>query len=383
MSAENYPSLPPGPAPTPAPASPTESPSPNVAPPASQVKTPLLSKTVSPRSVRRTFFVLGLMVLAVVFSFAGAPSGFGLLRPGPVVHLEGAITGSAAQYPPPVATSSSDSASGWFAFTTVEVVELSYKELLFSALRGDSVSRLADTDSLSPARAQMRESIESASRLALARAFGSSLSPNGLLIVSVLPASPASAAGVLPGDVVLAVDGAPLLDPLDLRRLVEENPEGLTLMVERLGSREFLKVYPRSGKVGVLATGSYESALAGVLEIETGSVGGSSAGLMMTLAALDAMFPGDLTSGFKVAGTGTIEADGSVGPVSGADLKMQAALEAGAEWFLLPSSLLAEIAVPASLHIQPVDSVDDALDLLCGAGSSDEFCAYRAGDGSR
>src|ERR671911_18858 len=53
------------------------------------------------------------------------------------------------------------------------------------------------------------------------------------------------------------------------------------------------------------------------VEIDTGDVGGPSAGLAFTLAIIDDLTPGDLTGGAKVAVTGTIAGDGSVGPVGG------------------------------------------------------------------
>jgi PDZ domain-containing protein len=43
-----------------------------------------------------------------------------------------------------------------------------------------------------------------------------------------------------------------------------------------------------------------------------------------------------LTGGRKIAGTGTINLDGSVGPIGGVEQKVAAAEAAGAEYFLSP-----------------------------------------------
>ena len=57
------------------------------------------------------------------------------------------------------------------------------------------------------------------------------------------------------------------------------------------------------------------------MKIDTQTVGGPSAGLAFTLAIIDDLTPGDLTGGKRVAVTGTIAADGTVGPVGGVEQK--------------------------------------------------------------
>ncbi|MGU3469674.1 S16 family serine protease [Paenibacillus sp. D51F] len=72
------------------------------------------------------------------------------------------------------------------------------------------------------------------------------------------------------------------------------------------------------------------------LEWKEASAGGPSAGLMMALAVYDRLTAGDGTGGLKVAGTGTMSPDGSVGAVGGVVQKVAAAAAAGAELFLVP-----------------------------------------------
>jgi len=66
------------------------------------------------------------------------------------------------------------------------------------------------------------------------------------------------------------------------------------------------------------------------LTIESGDIGGPSAGLMWTLGLIDLLTPGDLTGGRTLAGTGTIALDGTVGPIGGIQEKVVAAENAGA-----------------------------------------------------
>ena len=71
-------------------------------------------------------------------------------------------------------------------------------------------------------------------------------------------------------------------------------------------------------------------------------IGGPSAGLMFTLGIIDKLTDGDLTGGQFIAGTGTIDPAGAVGPIGGVLLKLITAREAGATVFLVPADNCAE-----------------------------------------
>ncbi len=66
-------------------------------------------------------------------------------------------------------------------------------------------------------------------------------------------------------------------------------------------------------------------------------IGGPSAGLIFSLGVYDTLTPGSLTGGTDIAGTGTIDPDGSVGPIGGIQQKIVAAADAGAKIFLVPA----------------------------------------------
>ena len=69
----------------------------------------------------------------------------------------------------------------------------------------------------------------------------------GVKVLSVEPGAPAEAAGVLRGDVIVALDGAPVADVDDLQRLLGESTIGreLRLTLLRLTDRRELAVVPR------------------------------------------------------------------------------------------------------------------------------------------
>ena len=102
------------------------------------------------------------------------------------------------------------------------------------------------------------------------------------------------------------------------------------------------------------------------IDIKTGNVGGPSAGLMMALNVYNNLIPEDITNSMIVAGTGTIEIDGSVGPVGGIKQKIIAAKRAGAELILVPVANFEE-ARPFETDktaIVAVDSFDEALSVI-------------------
>ena len=102
------------------------------------------------------------------------------------------------------------------------------------------------------------------------------------------------------------------------------------------------------------------------IDIKTGNVGGPSAGLMMALNVYNNLIPEDITNSLVIAGTGTIEIDGSVGPVGGVKQKVIAAKRAGAELILVPTANFEE-AKPLeteSTEIVAIDTFDEALKVI-------------------
>ena len=102
------------------------------------------------------------------------------------------------------------------------------------------------------------------------------------------------------------------------------------------------------------------------IDIKTGNVGGPSAGLMMALNVYNNLIPEDITNSMIVAGTGTIEIDGSVGPVGGVKQKIIAAKKAGAELILVPIANFEEATQfeTDKTAIVAVDSFDEALSVI-------------------
>jgi PDZ domain-containing protein len=108
------------------------------------------------------------------------------------------------------------------------------------------------------------------------------------------------------------------------------------------------------------------------VSIETGLVGGPSAGLAFTLALIDDLTEGELTGGRNVAVTGTIDAAGNVGPVGGVAQKTVTARDAGAVAFLVPPEEEKDAKrFAGKMEIIPVETLADALAALHRLGGSE------------
>lgn len=115
------------------------------------------------------------------------------------------------------------------------------------------------------------------------------------------------------------------------------------------------------------------------VDIDTGSIGGPSAGLAFTLALIDEVTEGSLTGGLEVAVTGTINEDGSVGAIGGLNSKASAVQQVGVKYFLVPTSQgyderspdsipAAEKVVGDDVQIIPVATLEEALAALEALG---------------
>lgn len=171
-------------------------------------------------------------------------------------------------------------------------------------------------------------------------------------------------------DQILSVNGKPVQFFEDITSQVSSSKgQELTFMVLRDGKREELKVKAfkdTDGKyrVGVFVGNRYDFPVN--IKIYLGDVTGPSAGLMFSLSIYDLMTPGDLSGGAHVAGTGTISSTGEVGAIGGIRLKMIAAKNAGAEYFIAPRSNCDEVIghVPKGITVKTVETFEDALALL-------------------
>jgi len=198
---------------------------------------------------------------------------------------------------------------------------------------------------------------------------------DGVSIVSILPSSPAVAV-LQPGDVITGVNDNPVMSPADLTKQLESVTPGstLNLTIERHGhimdvSVPTMEPLEAGGpaRIGIsIVQHNSGFSLPFPVEIVPQKVnGGPSAGLMFTLGVYDLVTGQDLTGGRKIAGTGTIDLEGNVGPIGGVQQKVVAAERAGAEYFLSPAENYPDaLAIATHITVIKVATAQDAINFL-------------------
>lgn len=206
---------------------------------------------------------------------------------------------------------------------------------------------------------------------------------DGEIIVDIEAGSAADGV-VQAGDVITAIDGETLDDLEDVQRIMTGRAPGETvaLTIEGVDDGAAREVDLELGAaaddasrgiIGVLLQPrNFDYQFPFDVVIDSGNVGGPSAGLAFTLGVLDLLTPGDLTGGNRVAVTGTIDASGNVGLVGGVPQKTAAVVADGYDVFLVPSAEVEMAAERAGddVEVIGVDTLDDALVALSSLGGS-------------
>jgi Lon-like protease len=207
--------------------------------------------------------------------------------------------------------------------------------------------------------------------------FNAAMVGKGVRVVSIEADSRAQDL-LQPGDVIVALNGRPIHTTNDLIDQIQSQKSNaiVQLQVERLQQKMELNVPlmpssssgnpPRIG-ISIASAGSEVSLPFPVKIVPQKIVGGPSAGLMFALTVYNAVTPDDLTGGRKIAGTGTINLDGSVGPIGGVEQKVVAAELAGATYFLSPpDNYAAARSVAHNIQVVKVASIAQAIEFLRG-----------------
>lgn len=322
--------------------------------------------------------------VALVLAAAFLASGFVTLpyyaiAPGSAQRVDNLVQVSDASkaFPP----------KGKVLFTTVSLYRIKPLDLVHSWLDRD-IDVVPEKQILGGAKPQdlgkidlqeMTDSKQIAVAVALRR-LGAKEEGKGTLVLDV--GKGAAASGHLKaGDVITSVDGKPTpieQDAVAAIRAHHPGDHGKLDVVSPGGgpSRTEDVVFARNPETGVaflgvnLATKDHRFNLPYTVTIDSGRVGGPSAGLAFTLEVLDLLTPGELTGGRQVAVTGTIEPDGSVGEVGGVTQKTAAVRAAGARYFLVPTKEAAQARARAgrNLTVLPVANLADAVAALHSLG---------------
>ncbi|MET0672419.1 MAG: S16 family serine protease [Microbacterium pygmaeum] len=355
-----------------------------------------------PRRQRSRGMTAGIIALAValvvllVITFL--PTSYVIQRPGPVYNTLGTAASADGTETPLISIEGAETypTEGALDLLTVQVVgnrerTPSWFELAVAWF--DPSRAVLPIDSVFPKdQTTEQRNEESAAMMVDSQheATAAALSELGydvgaqLSVYSVI--ADAAADGVLQeGDIILEADAEPVADVTDLRAIINDgNGAPVELLIERDGQQQSVEITPTqatadngdtSWVIGVNLTTDYDFPID--VTIQLNNVGGPSAGMMFALGIIDTLTPGELNGGQNVAGTGTITADGTVGPIGGIRQKLYGAKDAGADWFLAPSSNCDEVVghVPDGLRVFSVSTLEDSLAVLDAISSDGDLDA--------
>ncbi|MGH2679812.1 MAG: YlbL family protein [Actinomycetota bacterium] len=197
----------------------------------------------------------------------------------------------------------------------------------------------------------------------------------GALVESVGPGCPADDR-LFPGDLIVRIDDEQVDSPDEASRLIDAVPidDPVAFRVEADGKVHDVRVTRGTCSgldeplIGIVLVESFPFEIV----IESAEVGGPSAGLMWAVGLYDLLTPGDLTRGRTIAGTGTIDLEGSVGPIGGIVDKVVAARDVDADILLVPRDNLREIrdVDTGDLRLIPVSTFDEAVEALAPPGET-------------
>jgi PDZ domain-containing protein len=186
------------------------------------------------------------------------------------------------------------------------------------------------------------------------------------------------------GDTITSVDGTHIGTVEDLVAALQGKQPGQTVQVviERPGAgTSTVSVEltaspddPSRTIVGIVPFDTRTVHLPFQVDIDTGQIGGPSAGLAFTLTLIDELSKGSVTGGHDVAVTGTIDLDGSVGAIGGLVQKTSAVRQSGVDVFIVPKAQgekeieRARQVAGSDLEIIPVGTLDEALAALAKLG---------------
>jgi PDZ domain-containing protein len=229
--------------------------------------------------------------------------------------------------------------------------------------------------------AEMSDSQEQATAAGL-RELGMTV-PETIKVVEVQKDAPAASV-IKAGDVITGLDGDPSTDSAALRKAITKLAPGtpVTVQVRRDGKQLDLSTTTTSSEGRTVLGVGLDPQFQFPVKVSFGTkdVGGPSAGMMFALGIYDLLTPGSLTGGAKIAGTGTIDSNGDVGPIGGIQQKLVGAQRAGARWFLAPADNCNEVVghVPEGLTVVRTSSLHESRlaveAIAAGKGQSLQGC---------
>ncbi|MBU7592000.1 SepM family pheromone-processing serine protease [Metabacillus halosaccharovorans] len=331
------------------------------------------------RTILRSGLVLAIILL--IMSFIKLP--FYITQPGMASELEPIIK----------VENGFDDEKGSFSLTTVrfgranpltyvwaKVNEFYYIHPLDDIKREDE----SDKDYMNRQLHMMEVSQEAAISVAYEKANKKvEYTFHGIYVDGVIKNMPA-ASKLEVGDRIYKVDSLEFQTAEEFIEYVAKKKEGEEVIItfEREGKRDEAKItlspfpnQPEKIGLGISLVTDRQMDVEPEIELQTEEIGGPSAGLMMSLEIYNQLTEGDLTKGYQIAGTGTINAEGVIGPIGGISQKIVAADKEGIDIFFAPNEKGDQASnyneavetgkkIGTDMEIIPVDTFDEAIEYL-------------------
>ncbi|MDP9239120.1 MAG: PDZ domain-containing protein [Actinomycetota bacterium] len=327
-------------------------------------------------SIRGATLVVGATLLAVFgVLVAKLPVPYVVEGPGPTVNTVGTYNGKAVIV---VAGGQTSKSKGHLNLTTVS---LNDRIDLLTGIKywlDRNYAVVPREEVITPGRTEKQidneniqdfKNSQSAAKVAALHELGLPLR----ITVTEVTSDGAAHGTLQAGDVITAIDGKPVTSATQLVSGVRARQPGEPVVLGFLRGGQAKTVTIRTGK----SKNDPKVAALGVLfdqepvpplhiSFDVNDIGGPSAGLMFSLGIVDLLTKADLTGGRFIAGTGTIDGEGKVGPIGGIHQKLVGARGAGATVFLTPADNCTEATelIPKGLRLVKVTTLHDALSSL-------------------
>ncbi|MEK4030298.1 SepM family pheromone-processing serine protease [Pseudobacillus sp. FSL P4-0506] len=282
-----------------------------------------------------------LVLLLIGASFINLP--YYVMKPGEAHELK-----------PIVEVAGGEKDPGTLMLTTIKMGEANYLSYAIASLRDyeeivpvEEVRSPHETNDEYNVRQQYL--MTNSQQNAITVAFDAAKKPyhflyQGVYVLNVFPGMPAE--GVLQaGDRIIAIDGKAFKSSQMFTDYIQTKRPGEKVTITFIRNKEklekdiALKKFEGNNKktgIGIGLTDQKKLISTPKVKLKAESIGGPSAGLMFSLEIYNQLVKEDIAKGRKIAGTGTIAPDGTVGRIGGIAQKVVAADRAGAEIFLAP-----------------------------------------------
>jgi PDZ domain-containing protein len=327
-----------------------------------------------------TIVVAGVLLVGLTSVASFLPVPYARMMPGPTTDTLASDDGK-----PLITIKGRETypAKGRLELTTVKVTTTNYRMSLVEALVGwlQPDVAIVPRETIHPenlSAEEIKQQNAEEMQLSQQHATYAALRQLGIpvdshVVVSSVVRDTAAVGKLHAADVLVAVDGKPVRTPDDVRAAVRRHRPGeeVTFDVVRAGAKRRITVRtagaegePQRAFVGIEVDRGYQFPF--TVDIQLDDVGGPSAGLMFALGIVEKLTKEDVTGGATIAGSGTIDDDGSVGPIGGIGMKILSAKRSGATAFLVPEGncRAATANDPGGIELIRVSSLSAALDAL-------------------